>query len=139
MEFTLQTPAMIFPAISLLMLAYTNRFVVLAGLIRDLYEKHQDSPNEQILAQIINLQKRMKYIKSMQVLGAMSFIGAVLSMLLTMFTHYNAVMFTLSRVIFALSLVLLVISLVYLLKELSISIEALTIQLQDIKNKNRKN
>ncbi|CAM2731823.1 DUF2721 domain-containing protein [Erysipelothrix tonsillarum] len=139
MEFTLQTPAMIFPAISLLMLAYTNRFVVLAGLIRDLYEKHQDSPNEQILAQIINLQKRMKYIKSMQVLGAMSFIGAVLSMLLTMFTHYNAVMFTLSRVIFALSLVLLVISLVYLLKELSISIEALTIQLQDIKNKNKKN
>lgn len=138
MEFTLQTPAMIFPAISLLMLAYTNRFVVLAGLIRDLYEKHQDSPNEQILAQIINLQKRMKYIKSMQVLGAMSFIGAVLSMLLTMFTHYNAVMFTLSRVIFALSLVFLVISLVYLLKELSISIEALTIQLQDIKNKNKK-
>lgn len=139
MEFTLQTPAMIFPAISLLMLAYTNRFVMLAGLIRDLYEKHQDSPNKQILAQIINLQKRMKYIKSMQVLGAMSFIGAVLSMLLTLFAQYNEAMVTFSHIIFALSLVLLVISLVYLLKELSISIEALTIQLQDIRNKNENN
>ncbi|WP_414838406.1 DUF2721 domain-containing protein [Erysipelothrix piscisicarius] len=129
---------MIFPVISLSTCTLIQTVLsCLLRLIRDLYEKHQDSPNKQILAQIINLQTRMKYIKSMQVLGAMSFIGAVLSMLLTLFAQYNAAMVTFSHIVFALSLVLLVISLVYLLKELSISMRSTYyIQLQDIKNKN---
>lgn len=128
MEFTLQTPAMIFPAISLLMLAYTNRFVILAGLIRDLHEKHEQSHDPALIAQILNLRKRMSYIKSMQVLGALSFIGAVISMFLWIYPHFQSIAID----VFALSLVLLVISLIYLLMELHISIEALTIQLDDV-------
>lgn len=130
MDFTLQTPALIFPAISLLMLAYTNRFVVLAGLIRDLYEKHRETPQKQILDQITNLNRRMDIIKKMQVCGALSFITAALSMLLSMLHLYLG-----SKVVFTISLVFLVVSLAYLLKELSISIEALQIQLDDLKDK----
>lgn len=128
MEFNLETPAMIFPAISLLMLAYTNRFVVLAGLIRDLYEQHKEAPKKEILAQIENLQKRMEYIKNMQVLGAIAFILAVGAMLLGMLGYYNT-----STFIFTISLISLIGSLIYLLLELQISITALTIQLDDIK------
>lgn len=128
MNINLETPAMIFPAISLLMLAYTNRFVVLAGLIRDLYDQHKETPKKEILAQIENLQKRMSYIKSMQVLGAIAFILAVVSMLFGL-NEFP----TQSTISFGLSLISLIASLVYLLLELQISITALTIQLDDIK------
>lgn len=129
MEFRLETPALIFPAISLLMLAYTNRFVVLAGLIRDLYNQHKETPKKEILDQIDNLQVRMGYIKKMQVLGAIAFILAVFSMLLGMISYDFE-----STIVFTASLVALVTSLVYLLLELNISITALTIQLDDIKH-----
>ncbi len=128
-DFSLTTPALIFPALSLLMLAYTNRFVVLADLIRDLYERHQTHPDERNLNQIANLQFRMTLIKKMQMFGAVAFAIAAISMLAAMVNIPK-----LSGVLFITSLICLVISLVYLLKELSVSIDALTIQLDDIKN-----
>lgn len=129
----LTTPAMVFPAISLLMLAYTNRFVVLAELIRDLYDTHQKNPRQENLDQIKNLNFRMSIIKKMQMCGAMSFILAAISMLLLLLNIKFA-----ATVIFGLSLVLLVISLLFLLKELSISIDALTIQLNTLQDENEK-
>lgn len=133
MIFNLETPAMIFPAVSLLMLAYTNRFVVIAGLIRDLYEQHKETPRLEILAQIENLQKRMGYIKKMQVLGAITFISAALAMLFGMTDQVD-----ISILIFKFSLSTLIGSLVYLLLELNISITALSIQLEDIKEISKK-
>lgn len=128
MDFNIQTPALIFPAISLLMLAYTNRFVVLAGLIRDLLSQHQNNPKDEILAQIDNLQKRMDLIKKMQVWGAIAFVLSALSMLAGIFKQQD-----ISIAMFTISLVFLIISLMYLLAELSISVNALSIQLDDIK------
>ena len=128
MDFNIQTPALIFPAISLLMLAYTNRFVVLAGLIRDLVSEHQNNPKDEILAQIDNLQKRMDLIKKMQVWGAIAFVLSAFSMLAGIFKQQD-----ISIVMFTVSLVFLIISLMYLLAELSISVNALSIQLDDIK------
>lgn len=126
-DFALTTPALVFPAISLLMLAYTNRFVVLADLIRQLYDRHKEYPKAENLNQILNLQYRMKIIKRMQQCGATSFAFAVLSMITSMlYIPY------LSGILFLTSLVLLLFSLVFLLKELSISIDALTIQLDDL-------
>ena len=89
MDFNIQTPALIFPAISLLMLAYTNRFVVLAGLIRDLLSEHQNNPKDEILAQIDNLQKRMDLIKKMQVWGAIAFVLSAFSMLAGIFKQQD--------------------------------------------------
>lgn len=127
-DFSLTTPALIFPALSLLMLAYTNRFVVLADLIRDLYERHQTNPDERNLDQIANLQFRMTLIKKMQMFGALAFVIAALSMLVAMINIPKV-----SGTLFIVSLICLVISLGYLLKELSVSIDALTIQLDDIR------
>ncbi len=129
--FDLTTPALIFPAISLLMLAYTNRFVVLAELIRDLYDNYQKDHTEENLEQIKNLSYRMDIIKKMQVCGAVSFILAASSMLLNILNFYDLALFT-----FSISLVVLIISLYFLLKELTVSIDALKIQLKDIKDKN---
>lgn len=130
-DFSLTTPALIFPAISLLMLAYTNRFVVLADLIRALYNDNQQHPKQQNLDQIANLKYRMDVIKKMQIFGAASFIVAVISMLVAMLKIPFA-----SAALFAIALVLLVISLAYLLRELTVSIDALTIQLDDISDQN---
>lgn len=129
-DFALTTPALIFPAISLLMLAYTNRFVVLADLIRNLYNEHRQNPRQENLDQIANLKYRMDVIKKMQIFGASSFIVAVSSMLAAVLNVPLV-----SGGLFAVSLVLLIISLAYLLKELSISIDALTIQLNDISDR----
>lgn len=130
MEFNLQTPAMIFPAISLLMLAYTNRFLTLAGLVRNLIDEHDSQENALILKQIDNLQIRMSVIRKMQIWGALSFALAIVSMLLQMFSRIPKIYGT---VVFIVSLVFLLISLFFLVYELHISINALTFELETIK------
>lgn len=126
MEFNLTTPALLFPAISLLMLAYTNRFIVIAQLIRDLHSKNQMKPDEKLKEQIKNLQKRIKIIRSMQLYGAFSFFLCVVSM----FFIFRG-KFSLANFAFEGSLILLLISLALLIIELQVSVNALTIQLND--------
>ena len=70
---TLTTPGLLFPAISLLLLAYTNRFLVLAQLIRELNAREGESIRPVVVAQITNLRKRIKLIRTMQVYGVGSF------------------------------------------------------------------
>jgi hypothetical protein len=126
MDFTIQTPTLLFSAISLLMLAYTNRFVVIAGLIRELYAKYQEAPDAIIKGQLLNLRKRMKIIRNMQVLGALSFFFSVLS-LMSIFLDQVLV----AEILFGLSLVMMLGSLLLLILELNISVNALNIQLKD--------
>ena len=126
MTFTIQTPTLLFSAISLLMLAYTNRFVVIAGLIRDLYAKYQEHPDDIIKGQLLNLRKRMKIIRNMQVLGALSFFFSVLS-LMVIFLDQVLV----AEILFGISLVMMLGSLLLLILELNISVNALNIQLKD--------
>ena len=130
MEFTLQTPTLFFSAISLLMLAYTNRFVVIANLIRELYTLHTNNPSDITFAQLVNLRKRMRIIRNMQVFGGLSFFFSVLSLLLILLEQSQF-----AQTMFAFSVVLLLISLVLLLMELQISVNALNIQLKDFDQK----
>lgn len=130
MDFNLQTPTLLFSAISLLMLAYTNRFVVIANLIRDLYDRHQKSPSIITEQQLVNLRKRMSIIRNMQVFGAFSFFFSVLSLLLI---FASAIL--LAQWSFGISLILLLVSLALLIAELQISVNALNIQLKDFKEK----
>lgn len=129
MNFDVTTPALIFPAISLLMLAYTNRFVVLAQLIRDLDKQYRETRSKNQLMQIANLRKRMTYIKSMQVLGALAFILAASSMLLNMLGQDY-----ISFIVFGFSLLPLIASLIFLLLELNMSIGALSVQIDDLED-----
>ena len=127
MEITLTTPAMLFPAISLLLLAYTNRFVTLAGLIRNFDENNDD---ESTFQQIDNLRQRIQYIKRMQESGVYSFFLCVVSML-AIYLQYNLV----GSWIFALSLILLLYSLWMSVKEIRISVEALDVFLKNFKSR----
>jgi hypothetical protein len=127
MELTLTTPALLFPAISLLLLAYTNRFLTLAALMRDLYTRYRAEPNPRIKGQLANLRYRIGIIRNMQVFGVSSFFGCVLSMFMLF-----AGLPDLGKWIFGSSLVLLLASLALSLREIQVSIDALTLQIADL-------
>lgn len=121
-------PALLFPAITLLFLAYTNRFLAIATLIRNLREKHRAMPDRKsIKGQILNLKRRLKLIKNMQIFGILSFLFCVITMILI-----YAEKGSLANYCFGLSLVLLTISLVLSLYETQISTKALNLELQDM-------
>ncbi|MFS1704506.1 DUF2721 domain-containing protein [Alteromonas sp. AMM-1] len=124
MTIDIATPAMLFPAISLLLLAYTNRFLTLASLIRH-FDKTNSNENTQ--AQILNLRKRIHFIKRMQEAGVFSFFLCVLSML-AIYLSYQLV----GNWLFAASLVCLLYSLWQSVREIRISLDALDVHLQGI-------
>ncbi len=124
---TLTTPALLFSAVSLILLAYTNRFLGYAQLVRNLYEKFKQNPDSVLLAQINNLRKRLMLTKYMQILGVLSLFLCVASM----FLIYINLMFTASWV-FGSGLLLLIVSLGISLWEIQISVKALDLHLKDM-------
>lgn len=81
----LTTPSLLFSAISLILLAYTNRFLSYASVVRTLKEKHQQTHDPKDIAQIANLRKRLYLTRSMQILGILSLLLCVISMSLSIF------------------------------------------------------
>ena len=128
-QISINTPALLFPAITLLMLAYTNRFLALATLIRNLHTKFKQvhENHDVIRAQIKNLRQRLNLVKSMQACGIISFFFCVLCMLFFYLQHE-----TWAFTIFGLSLIFLLISLALSLHEIFISTKALEIVLKDM-------
>jgi len=124
MEFTLTTPALLFPAISLLLLAYTNRYLTLAGLIRELLDRIDEESRSNVSAQIDNLRKRIYLIRSMQLCGVISFFLCVVTMLLIFLGLIGP-----GEVAFAASLICLLVSLALSIREISISVKALDLQM----------
>lgn len=123
----LTTPALLFPAISLLLLAYTNRFLVTAQLIRQLHAKYQEGAKDMAIRQIANLRIRVVLIRRMQAMGVTSFILCALSM----FLIFIKLIF-IAQVIFGCSMFLLVLSLLVSLYEISISTKAIEIEIEDM-------
>lgn len=134
MQFSINTPALLFPAITLLMLAYTNRFLALATLIRNLSTKYKQVPEERDLVkdQIRNLRRRLELVKQMQATGIFSFFLCVLCMLFVYFEVDMWGFFT-----FGLSLFSLLVSLALSLNEIYISTRALEIELKDMERGDR--
>jgi len=127
MDITINTPALLFPAISLVMLAYTNRFMALSVVVRKLHDEYQLNTNTNLQLQIKNLQYRLKLVRRMQFFGVMSFLLGMISMYLVyteLFTYAN-ILFGLCMISFSISLVL---SLVEILK----STKALELELSDM-------
>jgi hypothetical protein len=129
MELGLTTPALLFPAISLLLLAYTNRFLTLASLIRELHRSYKSNPDQLILAQISNLRYRVVLIRNMQVYGIASFFLCVLCMFV-LFAGQELM----GKVIFALSLIALMVSLAISFREIQVSVDALNYRLSDLED-----
>lgn len=127
MEFNLTTPALLFPTISLLMLAYTNRFLTLATIIRNLYERYNENHNENLLKQIGNLRYRTYLIRNMQIFGVFSLLFCVVSMF-ALFAGWG----TVGQWSFAIALILMIVSLGISLRELFISVGALDLLLTDL-------
>ncbi|MDP0499545.1 MAG: DUF2721 domain-containing protein [Verrucomicrobiota bacterium JB022] len=132
MRLDLTTPALLFPAISLLLLAYTNRFITLANVIRALYQVQRERPDPKNLAQIANLRRRVHIIRYMQGAGVMAFLCCVISMgwLFYGFPILGSIFFTFSLGLLAASLILSVI-------EINISARALEIHLSDMEGLDR--
>ncbi len=123
----LSTPALLFPAISLLLLAYTNRFLGLAGVIRGLHQQINETNKQLIARQIISLQLRIKLIIGMQILGVLSISFCVVAMFLLFLAATKF-----GQLAFSISLILMMLSLAVSLYELVISGHALNIELEDI-------
>lgn len=123
MHVSLTTPALLFPAISLLLLAYTNRFFALAALIRQL--SSGDKPVHQ--DQIKNLSQRIRIIRRMQEAGVSSFALCVLCMIF-IYIGLNKT----GSIIFGASLLLLLYSLILSIIEIRISVDALNIHIKEM-------
>mgnify|MGYP003428899717 CR=1 FL=1 len=133
MELSINTPALLFPAISLLMLAYTNRFLSLANLIRTLHDKYKKDPDQKhIVHQIKNLRARTRLIRSMQAFGVLSFLFCVVCMF-CIFKGWSEA----SYIIFAISILSFIISLLLSLAEITLSMRALELELTDMEELTR--
>jgi len=132
LDITLTTPALLFPALSLLMLAYTNRFLGLSTVIRNLHADYQKSSNPNLLGQIKNLRYRVVLIRNMQIVGAASILGCVVCMLVLFLG-----LIELGKILFVISLVLLVISLALSIRELQVSVGALELHLSMLEDEKR--
>lgn len=129
-ELTLTTPSLLFSAVSLILLAYTNRFISYASLVRTLKEKHQQTHDPKNVAQIANLRKRLYLTRSMQILGLLSLLFCVVSMFF-IYISWQII----SAWIFGIGLLLLAASLCVCIWEINISVNALEIHLQDMSSK----
>lgn len=127
MELSLSIPALLFPAISLTMLAYNARYLAIAALIRQLHQKYQETESESVGLQVKKLNKRLTIIKNMQATAIFSFLLAVITMALIYFEYVAW-----ANLIFGISLLALMISLVLSLIEVQLSTKALSIQLKDM-------
>ena len=128
MDISINTPALLFPAISLVLLAYTNRFLALSNRVRSLHDKYKSQEEKhKIHGQIKNLRYRLKLIKHMQALGVLTFLLCIFCMYLI---YVEAMGW--AHAIFALSLVSFTISLLISLLEIQLSTKAIELELSDI-------
>ena len=127
MEITLTTPAILFPAVSLLMLAYTNRFLAIASIIRVLNSRYKAEGSIVVRRQIENLRARLGLIRKMQSFGILSLFACILSVVVLFLGQL-----ILGKILFGFSLGLMLISLLYCLMEIHLSGRALEIEMEDM-------
>jgi len=134
-DLDINTPALLFPAITLLMLAYTNRFLSLASLVRKLHlEYNRGEKEKNILSQIKNIRRRLNLIRYMQALGVLSFLCCVLCMY-ALFRNWTLI----AHWIFAASLIFLLLSIILSLLEINKSTRAIELELSDIEELSKEN
>ncbi|MBS9778209.1 MAG: DUF2721 domain-containing protein [Gammaproteobacteria bacterium] len=126
---TLTTPAMMFPAISLLLLAYTNRYLTLSNRVRSLFDCYQEKPEDLVLLQIASMRSRLSLIRWMQVSGVTSLLLCVVVMFLIFIGLWLA-----AQITFIVGMLLMMVSLVLSVMELHVSNEALNILLSKIES-----
>lgn len=132
MILNIETPALLFSATSLILLAYTNRFLTIATIVRSLKKKYDEAENKSILLEIKNLNLRITLIRYMQMFGVLSLFLSVFAMLLLFLDQQIAGIY-----LFGMSLLSLLISLAVSFWEISISVNALRLHLSDLADKKK--
>ena len=132
MDLTIQTPALLFPALSLLLLAYTNKFLAIANLIRKLVSDFDVNKQHMLLKQIHSLRRRLWLIRWMQVFG----VASILLCVITMFLVYEEFQIW-AKILFAFSLLLMMTSLVITLMEIFLSAGALRVLMREFEDRVR--
>lgn len=132
MDLTIQTPALLFPAVSLLLIAYTNKFLAIANLIRKLISDYEVNQLHTTISQIRSLRRRLMLIRWMQVFG----VGSILLCVVTMF-FINEGWQIWAKILFAFSLLLMMTSLVITLMEIFLSAGALRVLLKELEEKEK--
>lgn len=127
MTLTIETPALLFSATSLILLAYTNRFLTIASIVRGLKKNYDEKENKSILLEIKNLNLRLTLIRYMQLFGVLCLFLSVFAMLLLFLEQQLAGIY-----LFGLSLFSLLVSLAISFWEISISVNALRVHLSDL-------
>ncbi len=130
MQLELSTPALLFSTTSLLMLAYTNRFLAIARLIRELHDDYMKTKDENDILQLQSLRKRLALIRNMQLFGVLSLLLSVICMFL-LFAEYTLI----AKFVFSLSLILMSVSLVLSALEITQSITAINVELKNIEDR----
>jgi hypothetical protein len=133
LDISLTTPALLFPAISRLMLAYTNRFLTLATIIRNLHDRYRNHANDNLLGQIANLRYRVYVIRNMQIFGVLSLLFCVISMFALFARRVAGGQWS-----FAIALILMIVSMLISLRELQISVGALDLLLMELEDEEKK-
>ena len=129
MDLTIQTPALLFPALSLLLLAYTNKFLAIANLIRKLVSDFDEKKRHMLLKQIHSLRRRLWLIRWMQVFG----VASILLCVITMFLVYEGLQIA-AKILFGFSLLLMMTSLVITLMEIFLSAGALRVLMREFED-----
>lgn len=124
---SIETPALLFSATSLILLAYTNRFLTIAQIIRNLKKNYEENKTKSILLQIKNLNLRLTLIRYMQLFGVLCLFLSVFAMLLLFLEQQVPGIY-----LFSLSMLCLLVSLGISFWEISISVNALQLHLKDL-------
>jgi hypothetical protein len=132
MDITFTTPALLFPAVTFLLIAYTNRFLALGSRIRNLHDRYQANPDIILLSQIKSLRRRVMLIRNMQACGVAGLFCCVVCMLFLFWGYQFA-----GKILFAISLFLLLASLGISFREILLSVEALNLELSSMESKGR--
>ena len=133
MNLPIETPALLFSATSLILLAYTNRFLTIAQIVRGLKKTYDQEHNKSILLQIKNLNLRLTLIRYMQLFGVLCLFLSVFAMLLLFLGHEMTGIY-----LFGASMLCLLVSLALSFWEISISVQALKVHLSDLLEDNKK-
>jgi hypothetical protein len=134
MDITLTTPALVFPAVTFLLIAYTNRFLALGARIRNLHDRYRVNPDDVLRGQIKIMRRRVLLIRNMQACGVAGLFGCVVCMLL-LFASWQVV----GKIVFVVSLLLLLASLAISFREILLSVEALNLELSSMEKDGKTN
>jgi uncharacterized Tic20 family protein len=126
-ELSITTPALLFSAVSLILLAYTNRFLAYASVVRNLYAEYKKNKDYLIVGQIKNLKKRLNLIRWMQLSGVLSLF---LSMASTLLIYLDCTFW--GSVSFLAALLFMIFSLALSMWEIQISVVALDLHIKDM-------